>query len=421
MEVNSGKVNSVKSPTISKAPPMVVNSGKPVMLVNLVLLATTKAPPKVFKLDRDNSVKSSLETTFKVTPIEVMLSMFKLVKVLLMKPMDWLTLVKALNSTEPAPKIVTLLAHSKLLKINSKSSPLEEMDKPLEIVLIGESIVTKSPLLLMLKTETSSKLLKPSKEVKEVSEITMLSAESKAVMMKLSKTGKATKEIELTEVKEERETVWIEVKKHQDLYLWVSKNPNGPTIKFLLQDIHTALEQQFLGNCLKGSRPIVLFDKSFNDPTNYQCMIFKELLGHTFGVSPNSRKLKPFIDHITLFSLIDGKIWVRNYEIQSKVKNLTEYENSLENEIDENDDLQLIELGPRFIMTPILILEGCFGGPKIWENENYVSPNSYRSFMKMEAAKQAIGRQEKKEQRKLNKRENVIAANELSNDVVFKQ
>lgn len=215
--------------------------------------------------------------------------------------------------------------------------------------------------------------------------------------------------------------LYFENRKHQDLYLWVSKNPNGPTIKFLLQDIHTALEQQFLGNCLKGSRPIVLFDKSFNDPTNYQCMIFKELLAHTFGVSPNSRKLKPFIDHITLFSLIDGKIWVRNYEIQSKVKNLTEYENSLENEIDENDDLQLIELGPRFIMTPILILEGCFGGPKIWENDNYVSPNSYRSFMKMEAAKQAIGRQEKKEQRKLNKRENVIAANELSNEVVFKQ
>ncbi|XBW38021.1 hypothetical protein QEN19_003606 [Hanseniaspora menglaensis] len=215
--------------------------------------------------------------------------------------------------------------------------------------------------------------------------------------------------------------LYFENRKHQDLYLWISKNPNGPTIKLLLQDIHTALEQQFLGNCLKGSRPIVLFDKTFNDTTNYQNLIFKELLAHTFGVSPNSRKLKPFVDHITMFSLIDGKIWVRNYEIQSKVKNLSEYEKTLENEIEENDDLQLIELGPRFIMTPILVLEGCFGGPKIWENDNYVSPNRYRSFMKMEAAKQAIGRQEKKEQRKLNKKDNVIAADELSNEVVFKQ
>lgn len=216
--------------------------------------------------------------------------------------------------------------------------------------------------------------------------------------------------------------LYFENRKHQDLYLWVSKNPNGPTIKFLLQDIHTALEQQFLGNCLKGSRPLVLFDKTFQDPTNYQTMIFKELLAHTFGVSPNSRKLKPFVDHITLFSLIDGKIWVRNYEIQSKVKNLSDYEKSIENSIEEDDDdLQLIELGPRFIMTPVLILEGCFGGPKIWENENYVSPNRYRSFMKMESAKQAVSRQEKKEQKKLHKKDNDIAVNKLSNEVVFKQ
>jgi ribosome biogenesis protein BRX1 len=216
--------------------------------------------------------------------------------------------------------------------------------------------------------------------------------------------------------------LYFENRKHQDLYLWISKNPNGPTVKFLLQDVHTALEQQFLGNCLKGSRPIVLFDKSFNTQDQYENMIFKELLSHTFGVSPNSRKLKPFIDHITMFSLIDGKIWVRNYEIQSKVKNLTEYEKSLENDMDNiDDDLQLIELGPRFIMTPIVVLEGCFGGPKIWENDNYVSPNKYRSFMKMESAKQAISRQEKKEQKKLNKRDNVIAPNELSNEVVFQQ
>ena len=41
--------------------------------------------------------------------------------------------------------------------------------------------------------------------------------------------------------------------------------------------------------------------------------------------------------------------------------------------------------------------------------------------MKMESAKQAISKQEKKEQKKLNKRDNVIAPNELSNEVVFQQ
>ena len=106
---------------------------------------------------------------------------------------------------------------------------------------------------------------------------------------------------------------FFEARKHQDLYLWVSKPPNGPTLKFHVQNLHTLDELNFTGNCLKGSRPILSFDKLFESNDHYRLM--KELFTHTFGVPPQARKLKPFIDHVMLFLIVIGKIWVRNYQI----------------------------------------------------------------------------------------------------------
>lgn len=31
----------------------------------------------------------------------------------------------------------------------------------------------------------------------------------------------------------------------------------------------------------------------------------------------NSRRLKPFVDHIFLFSILDNKVWFRNYQASS--------------------------------------------------------------------------------------------------------
>lgn len=35
-----------------------------------------------------------------------------------------------------------------------------------------------------------------------------------------------------------------------------------------------------------------------------------------FGVPPQARKAKPFIDHILTFSLLDNKIWFRNFQVR---------------------------------------------------------------------------------------------------------
>jgi ribosome biogenesis protein BRX1 len=206
---------------------------------------------------------------------------------------------------------------------------------------------------------------------------------------------------------------FFEARKHQDLYLWISKPPNGPTLKFHIQNLHTLDELNFTGNCLKGSRPILSFDKSFLSSDHNK--LLKELFTHCFGVPPNARKSKPFVDHVMTFSIVDGKVWVRNYQINETLQ--TKESDASDVNVDE---LNLVEIGPRFVMTLITILEGSFGGPKIYENKEYVSPNFVRAQAKQQAAEQARSRAEASKDRKLKKRAQVLAKDPLSNDALFK-
>ncbi|SCU84262.1 LAMI_0C06854g1_1 [Lachancea mirantina] len=208
--------------------------------------------------------------------------------------------------------------------------------------------------------------------------------------------------------------LFFEARKHQDLYLWMSKPPNGPTVKFYLQNLHTMDELNFTGNCLKGSRPILSFDSRFDSEPQYQ--LIKEMFLHAFGVPPQARKSKPFIDHVMSFSIVDNKIWVRNYEISHSARNNDEYADKE----DTQEDTSLVEIGPRFVMTPILVLEGSFGGPKIFENRQYVSPNVVRAQLKQQAAAEARERADAAVQRKIKRRENVLAVDPLSNEAVFR-
>ncbi|AOW01573.1 Brix domain-domain-containing protein [Yarrowia lipolytica] len=202
--------------------------------------------------------------------------------------------------------------------------------------------------------------------------------------------------------------LYFEARKHMDLYMWMAKAPNGPTAKFHIQNLHTMDELNFTGNCLRGSRPILSFDSSFDDtPHN---AVIKEMLTQTFGVPKGARKSKPFFDHVFTFSLVDNKVWFRNYQIQETVNE----ENPRET------DISLVEIGPRFVMTLITMLEGSFGGPVIFENKQYVSPNTVRSQMKQQAAEQAASRAEAAFKRKVKVRDAVIAADPLADSVIFK-
>ncbi|KAJ5721827.1 Ribosome biogenesis protein BRX1 [Penicillium malachiteum] len=190
---------------------------------------------------------------------------------------------------------------------------------------------------------------------------------------------------------------FLEARKNgQDLYLWLSRPPNGPTIKFHLNNLHTMgeLGAGFAGNCLKGGRGIVVFDRSFDEQgpdmgvagTEYRALV-REMLRGVFCVPKRGVKgMKPFVDRIIGIFGVDGKIWIRVYEIrESDGTDKKDDETVKPSPKDKNSlpDVSLVEIGPRFVLTPIVILEGSFGGPVIYENKEYVSPNQVRREIRM--------------------------------------
>ncbi|CAK4033006.1 Ribosome biogenesis BRX1 [Lecanosticta acicola] len=228
--------------------------------------------------------------------------------------------------------------------------------------------------------------------------------------------------------------LFFEARKSKDLYLWLSKPPNGPTIKFHCQNVHTMEELNFTGNCLKGSRPILSFDKHFEGQAHWK--VVKELLTHTFGVPQSSRKIKPFVDHVMGFTIADNKIWIRCYQIQEteaskKSKDGEAAEEALSQPVAKTGSkgethISLVEIGPRFVLTPIVILEGSFGGPVIYENKEFVSPNQIRGDLRKAKAGRYNKRAEATRDRKVKKRdmglrtgEGTREIDELDDRVVF--
>ena len=155
-------------------------------------------------------------------------------------------------------------------------------------------------------------------------------------------------------------------------------------------------ELHFPGNCLKGSRPILSFDAAFTSQSHL--LVVKEILTHIFGVPQGARKTKPFVDHVMGFAIADGKIWIRCFQIsESEVskgekaasKNVNGAETPVAKKSGkraEDTKISLVEIGPRFVLTPIVILEGSFGGPVIYENKEFISPNQVRSELRLSKA-----------------------------------
>ncbi|BEJ15649.1 hypothetical protein CspHIS471_0502540 [Cutaneotrichosporon sp. HIS471] len=181
--------------------------------------------------------------------------------------------------------------------------------------------------------------------------------------------------------------LYFEARRHEDLYMWASRTPNGPSVKCHVQNIHTMDELKMTGNCLKGSRGICVFDGEWDTKEEWQLM--KELFSHIFSVPRTSRRLKPFIDHILVFSILDNRIWFRNYQIIEK------------DPLHPSGPPQtsLVEIGPRFVLTPIRIFEGSFGGPTVFANQEFVTPAATRASIKREVGQKYRARKAVEEER----------------------
>ncbi|KAI5612775.1 ribosome biogenesis protein BRX1-like, partial [Silurus asotus] len=163
---------------------------------------------------------------------------------------------------------------------------------------------------------------------------------------------------EVCEIKNCNKCIFFEAKKKKDLYMWISNVPHGPSAKFLVQNLHTLAELKMTGNCLKGSRPLLSFD-----PEPHYALL-KELFIQTFSTPQYHPRSQPFVDHVFTFTIADNRIWFRNFQI-----------------IEE--DASLVEIGPRFVLNLIKVFQGSFGGPTLYENPHFQSPNAYRRMVRL--------------------------------------
>jgi ribosome biogenesis protein BRX1 len=99
--------------------------------------------------------------------------------------------------------------------------------------------------------------------------------------------------------------LYFECRKRQDCYMWIGLT-GGPSARFHVSNIHTMDELKLTGNCMKGSRPILSFDQSFENLGHLK--LLKELFVQTFGTPRGHPKSKPFVDRIMIFSYADKKV-----------------------------------------------------------------------------------------------------------------
>ncbi|XP_075943611.1 ribosome biogenesis protein BRX1 homolog [Anarhichas minor] len=198
---------------------------------------------------------------------------------------------------------------------------------------------------------------------------------------------------EVCEIKNCNKCLFFEAKKKQDLYMWIANSPHGPSAKFLVQNIHTLAELKMTGNCLKGSRPLLSFDPKFDTEPHFA--LLKELFTQTFSTPRYHPKSQPFVDHVFTFAIADNRIWFRNYQIME-------------------EDAALVEVGPRFVLNLIKIFQGSFGGPTLFENQDFLSPNMHRRQIRLAAAARVREKQMVKEMQKMKKNE---AKEDVTKDV----
>lgn len=111
---------------------------------------------------------------------------------------------------------------------------------------------------------------------------------------------------QIAEMKSCNQVIYLETRKHQDLYMYLGKTPHGPSVKFHVVNVHTMDELKLTGNCMIGSRPLLDFDSNFERAPHLQLM--KQLLTDAFGTPMGHPKSKPFVDRVMSFYIIKNNI-----------------------------------------------------------------------------------------------------------------
>ena len=81
--------------------------------------------------------------------------------------------------------------------------------------------------------------------------------------------------------------------------------------------------------------------------------------------------------------------------------------------------MSLVEIGPRFVLTPIRIFEGAFGGATVYSNPEFISPGAVRTAMRREKGDKYKKRKFAESERDRRKEVNMMEEDELAVRKVF--
>ncbi|KAG7347178.1 Brix domain containing protein [Nitzschia inconspicua] len=247
---------------------------------------------------------------------------------------------------------------------------------------------------------------------------TLLPHHKKESKLDPGKGGMAAAVNDIAEMRSCNTVVFLECRKRQDAYLWVGNvgKTRGPSAKFHLTNVHTMDELRLTGNCMKGSRPILSFDEAFDRLGHLK--LLKEMFTDVFGTPRGHPKSKPFVDRVMAFYYADQKIWVRNYQILEQQPTNAKEASKLKKELGQEESTSLVEIGPRFVLNPIRIFRGSFGGQTLYVNPDFVSPNDIRALEKKRKGMSYEQRKEAQKKRKTRQDNLVLPEDPL--DTVFR-
>ena len=212
-------------------------------------------------------------------------------------------------------------------------------------------------------------------------------------------------------------TIFFEVRKRRDLFLWLSKTPSGPSVKFHVVNVHTMDELRLTGNCLRGSRPILSFDAAFDDEKAAPHLrLIRELLTLAFATPLGHPKSQPFHDHVMAFGWADNRIWYRHYQVVDRAADAVAAAKMLSQ---GEQPSVLVEIGPRFVLDIIKIFSKSLGGATLYSNPRYISPNLLRHELYKQQGSKYMARKAQESEREVRQEDLVIPANPL--DDVYKK
>ena len=94
----------------------------------------------------------------------------------------------------------------------------------------------------------------------------------------------------------------------------------------------------------------------------------------------NGDQILGLIQYRSTLTNIPPQIWVRNWQIVEELPQDAKEAHELKKKLGREEATSLVEIGPRFVLNPIRVFRGLFGGQTLYQNPDFVSPNEIRSM-----------------------------------------